>query len=192
MDLLKRDAQLISRRFGLEYKVIEPERANVKSRYGICYDDGTIRIRLNHAVSGQPLKYSSLVSTLCHELAHLRHFNHGPKFRAFNQELLAWARQQGIYLPGSAPTLAGTSPSVELIREPVQPDLRELVRSGRMPTLRDSLAGVLPPRHGASVGAHVTGAAVTDAPVRESTPRQHTTPSQLELFAVNEAGATQG
>jgi len=100
MARLNRDAQQIARRFGLTYQSIEPERANVKSRYGICYDDGVIKIRLRHAVTGRPLRYSSLVSTLCHELAHLRHFHHGVRFRVFNMELLEFAREQGIYRPG--------------------------------------------------------------------------------------------
>ncbi|MAJ58681.1 MAG: hypothetical protein CBC48_01210 [bacterium TMED88] len=96
---LREDANRICERFGLRYAALEAERANVKRRYGICYADGTIKIRLRHVASGRPLKYSSLVNTLCHELAHLRHFNHGPQFRAFYQELLEWARAEGIYRP---------------------------------------------------------------------------------------------
>jgi hypothetical protein len=42
------------------------------------------------------------VNTLCHELAHLRHFNHGPRFKAFYFHLLDWARVEGIYRPGAA------------------------------------------------------------------------------------------
>lgn len=97
---LAADAGRIADRFGLEYRALEAERSNVTSRYGICYEDGTIKIRLNHASTREPLKYSSLVNTLCHELAHLRHFNHGARFKAFYLELLGWARQQGIYQPG--------------------------------------------------------------------------------------------
>jgi hypothetical protein len=100
---LSRDAERIARHFGLTYTSIEAERANVKSRYGVCYSDGVIKIRLRHATTGRPLKYSSLVATLCHELAHLRHFDHGLRFRAFNQEVLAFARAQGIYRPRSEP-----------------------------------------------------------------------------------------
>jgi predicted metal-dependent hydrolase len=100
MARLTRDADRICERFALCYHVLEAERANVKSRYGICYSDGTIKIRLRHANTGRPLKYSSLVNTLCHELAHLRHFNHGPRFQHFYLELVAWSRQQGIYRPG--------------------------------------------------------------------------------------------
>ncbi len=100
VERLNRDAQHIAWRFGLRYRTIEAERANVTRRFGVCYDDGVIKIRLRHAVTGQPLRYSSLISTLCHELAHLRYFNHGLRFRAFNQQLLEFARAERIYRPG--------------------------------------------------------------------------------------------
>lgn len=96
---LNRDAAVLASRFGLRYRAIEAERAGVKRRYGICYSDGTIRIRLVHAVTGRPLRYSSLVDTLCHELAHLRHFDHGPRFKSFYLSVLAHAREVGIYRP---------------------------------------------------------------------------------------------
>jgi hypothetical protein len=100
IERLNRDAARIAERFGLRYRSIEAERANVKSRYGVCYADGRIRIRLRHAATGRSLKYSSLVNTLCHELAHLRHFNHGPRFKVFYLRLLDFARLEGIYQPG--------------------------------------------------------------------------------------------
>jgi predicted metal-dependent hydrolase len=112
MQRLNADAQRIARRFGLRYKEIAAERANVKRRYGVCYADGSIRIRLRHTLTGRSLKYSSLVNTLCHELAHLRHFNHGLRFRAFYGELLDYARREGIYQPGR------TQPAREAPREP--------------------------------------------------------------------------
>ena len=99
IEKLRADADRICSRFGLEYASIEPERANVKRRYGICYSDGSIKIRLRHVYTGEPLKYSSLVDTLCHELAHLKHFDHSPRFQAFYLELLAFARREGIYQP---------------------------------------------------------------------------------------------
>lgn len=116
MARLNRDAEQIAWRFGLEYKAIEAEHANVKNRYGICYEDGVIKIRLRHAVTGKPLRYSSLVSTLCHELAHLRHFNHGQRFRSFNLELLEFARAEGVYRPraaANAPTRRPPEPRSE-------------------------------------------------------------------------------
>jgi len=100
IERLNRDAEHIARRFGLQYRSIEAERANVKRRYGVCYADGGIKIRLRHAVTGRALKYSALVNTLCHELAHLRHFNHGVRFKVFYLELLDFARAEGIYRPG--------------------------------------------------------------------------------------------
>ena len=103
MERLDADAQRIARRFGLRYKEIAAERANVRRRYGACYADGSIRIRLGHTLTGRSLKYSSLVNTLCHELAHLRHFDHGLRFRAFYGELLDYARREGIYRPGRTP-----------------------------------------------------------------------------------------
>jgi hypothetical protein len=104
---LRADADRICARFGLRYQAIEAERANVKRRYGICYSDGSIKIRLRHVTTGQPLKYSSLVNTLCHELAHLKYFDHSPRFQDFYQQMLAWARRQGIYRPGRAASQSG-------------------------------------------------------------------------------------
>jgi hypothetical protein len=100
IDRLNCDAARIAGRFGLRHRAIEAERPNVKSRYGVCYADGRIRIRLRHASTGRSLKYSSLVNTLCHELAHLRHFDHGPRFTAFYLRLLDFAWAVGINQPG--------------------------------------------------------------------------------------------
>ena len=111
IERLNRDAERIAHRFGLRYRSITAERAGVRSRYGVCYADGAIKIRLRHATTGRPLKYSSLVNTLCHELAHLRHFNHGPRFKAFYFEILEHARAIGIYRPGRPQVVAPTLPA---------------------------------------------------------------------------------
>jgi predicted metal-dependent hydrolase len=116
MQRLERDARHIAGRFELRYRALEPERRGVTSRYGLCTSDGLIKIRLRHASTGRPLKYSSLVNTLCHELAHLRHFDHGPRFRAFYLRLLEFARAEGIYRP----------------RAPARPEARE-ARPRRLP-----------------------------------------------------------
>lgn len=86
--------------FKLRYSMIEAEAPDVVAHYGICYKDGLIRIRLRHAKTGRLLKESSLVDTLCHELAHLRHFNHSPRFHRFWLQVLDEARRRGWYRPG--------------------------------------------------------------------------------------------
>ena len=96
---LRLDGARIAAHFGLSYRAIEAEHANVRLRYGLCTSDGLIKIRLQHVKTKEPLRYSSLIDTLCHELAHLRHFNHGPEFKRFYLELLTWARRQSIYHP---------------------------------------------------------------------------------------------
>lgn len=96
---LRRDALVLARTYELPLRALEAERANVKRRYGVCYDDGSIRIRLRHVRTGELLKYSSLIDTLCHELAHLRHFDHGLRFEALYRNILAYARGHGIYRP---------------------------------------------------------------------------------------------
>ena len=121
MARLNRDAVVIATRFGLRYRVIEAERPRVKRRYGVCYRDGTIRIRLAHVVTGQPLLYSSLVATLCHELAHLRHFDHGLRFRSFNQRIIEWARDAGIYRPGEEARAPARTPAPERARRSASP-----------------------------------------------------------------------
>ncbi|MFH1130874.1 MAG: Wss1p-related putative metallopeptidase [Pseudomonadota bacterium] len=128
MTQLRHDALLIAERFGLNFQSLEAERPTIKSRYGICYADGLIKIRLHHVRTGKPLKYSSLIDTLCHELAHLRHFNHGPEFKAFFWQILNWARSQGIYRPKSRRIhrMAQSDSEGVLVGE----DLRPIYRNG--------------------------------------------------------------
>ncbi len=134
MRLLEQDARRICARFRLQYRVLEAERANVKRRYGVCFSDGTIRIRLRHATSGKPLKYSSLVNTLCHELAHLRHFNHGPRFQTLYAEILEWARREKIYQPGRASSVVDAPPKTsEAGSEPRIPIFTTSAGAGKSP-----------------------------------------------------------
>jgi predicted metal-dependent hydrolase len=123
---LRRDGAWLAARFALRPTAIEAERANVKRRYGICYADGTIRIRLRHARTGRLLKYSSLVDTLCHELAHLRHFDHGRRFQTFYRRLLAHAREAGVYRPDP--------PRRRPLRRPERGPLEPRVRPPRAPS----------------------------------------------------------
>lgn len=128
---LQHDAHRIASHFGLRYRGIVADRA--KSRYGVCYDDGLIKIRLDHAKTGRALKYSSLIDTLCHELAHLKHFDHSPAFREFFFRVLGWARSQGIYRPGPHHRHR-RSPSVE---PPPLPDYKPPRRNG-VPVFTDA------------------------------------------------------
>jgi predicted metal-dependent hydrolase len=119
IERLNRDGERVAGHFGLRYQSISAERANVTSRYGSCCEEGTIKVRLCHAVTGKPLKYSSLVNTLCHELAHLRFFNHGDRFKLFYQQILEWARAERIYQPrpSSRPTAVALLPEPRVSAE---------------------------------------------------------------------------
>lgn len=97
---LRRHARRLAASFGLPLRVLLPESPRVKRRYGACFEDGTVKLRLRHARTGEFLRESSLVDTLCHELAHLRHFDHGRQFQRLYERILAYARRQGIYRPG--------------------------------------------------------------------------------------------
>jgi hypothetical protein len=102
MERLRRWGAELGRQFGLHCTALEAEREDVTDWYGVCYEDGVIRIRLRHARTGRLLKESSLVDTLCHELAHLRHLDHGVRFRRLYERILARAREAGFYRPGPA------------------------------------------------------------------------------------------
>ena len=128
---LRRDGRVLASYFQLTLRELDAERPNVKRRYGVCYSDGSIRVRLRHVTTGRMLKYSSLVDTLCHELAHLRYFNHGLRFKAFYLRLLEYARSEGIYRPGRP-----AQPAPECVAAPAGPV--QLGLFGNPPALRRS------------------------------------------------------
>ncbi|MBP7146076.1 MAG: DUF45 domain-containing protein [Acidobacteria bacterium] len=98
LERLRGHAREVGASFGLVPRSVRWTRRDAKV-YGVCDIDGNIRIRLRSLVTGKPLKYSSLVSTLCHEMAHLRHFHHGRDFSRLYRALLGRARALGIYQP---------------------------------------------------------------------------------------------
>jgi predicted metal-dependent hydrolase len=114
---LREDAQLLAQAYGLPLRSIAKTRRDARL-YGTCDIDGQIRIRLRSRITGEFLRYSSLVATLCHELAHLRHFHHGPSFVRFYRELLEAARARGLYRPASPAALrAARAPRAGPVRE---------------------------------------------------------------------------
>jgi len=100
MHRLRDQGMTLARRFDLRWSRLIRERDGVNGHYGICYEDGEIRIRLRHARTGRLLKESSLVDTLCHELAHLKHLDHSARFKRLYLRILDAARDLGYYRPG--------------------------------------------------------------------------------------------
>jgi predicted metal-dependent hydrolase len=109
LERLERDARELAGHFRLPLTRIAKEDARVKRRYGSCDDKGVIRIRLRNCRNGNPLKYSSLVATLCHEMAHLVYMNHGLRFQGFYARILSYARENRIYRPRAVPPRGKTS-----------------------------------------------------------------------------------
>lgn len=99
VERLRADAARVAGQFKLPPYELDADRPEAHDRYGVCYADGRIRVRLVHARTGRPLRYSALIDTVVHELAHLRHLNHGPRWEALYERMLAWCRTQGIYVP---------------------------------------------------------------------------------------------
>jgi len=112
MDALRAAATRVATQFNLPPFSLDADRPTSTSRYGICHADGTIRVRLVHATTGRPLKYSALIDTVVHELAHLRYLDHGPRWEAAYQQMLEWCRQDGIYEPRPVPPPSSTRAGV--------------------------------------------------------------------------------
>ena len=107
---LRRHAEVLAGAFDLPLGAIDAESERVRSRYGICYADGRIKIRLHRLRDSDLLKYSVMVDTLCHELAHLRHFDHGRRFWRLYRRIREYAQRHGIYKPGPEPAAPKTVP----------------------------------------------------------------------------------
>ena len=99
VERLRADAARVAEKFSLPAFDLDADRPDAHDRYGVCFEDGRIRVRLIHARTGRVLRYSALVDTVVHELAHLRHMNHGPRWEALYEQMLEWCRRQGIYSP---------------------------------------------------------------------------------------------
>jgi hypothetical protein len=116
VERLRADAARVAEQFELPPYELDADRPDAHDRYGICFDDGRIRVRLTHARTGRPLRYSALIDTVVHELAHLRHMNHGPRWEALYEQMLAWCRRQGIYSPRPQRSTAATPQSAPALQ----------------------------------------------------------------------------
>jgi len=114
LERLRRHASTLATAFDLPLRSVDAESPRVRRRYGICFADGRIKIRLHQLRTPELLKYSVMVDTLCHELAHLRHLNHGQRFWRLYRRILAYARRHGIYRPGPEPATARVTPFLRL------------------------------------------------------------------------------
>lgn len=120
VDRLRRDARRVAAEFKLPAFDLDADRPDSTDRYGICFDDGRIRVRLVHARSGRALKYSALVDTVVHELAHLRYLDHGPRWERLYERMLEWCRREGIYSPRRVVPVAPRPPPPPSRPAPVQ------------------------------------------------------------------------
>jgi len=93
-DEIRSAMQSVAKEYKLPLKSIQgfpmPE-SGMADRLGDCSHDGHIRLVMRCTVNGEwcsaPLSPKEIWDTAAHELAHLRHFNHGIQFREFELEL---------------------------------------------------------------------------------------------------------
>lgn len=71
-----------------------------ETAYAHCYRFGNkkylIVLRLHNRRTGRPLCEETLLDSVCHELAHVRHFSHGRRWRALYLSMLRYARDVGL------------------------------------------------------------------------------------------------
>jgi hypothetical protein len=99
MAQIERDVQPIVQHFGLRYNALKESVA--EGSLGFNRGGGSV-IPLNLRQKANPMllrKYSAVMATMIHELAHVRHMNHGSQFQALEIEIMQWARDKGIYKP---------------------------------------------------------------------------------------------
>lgn len=116
VERLRADAARVAEHFELPRFELDADRPDARDRYGVCFEDGRIRVRLIHVRTGRALRYSALIDTVVHELAHLRHMNHGPRWEALYEQMLAWCRKEEIYAPQprrSTPAVVSETPTAQ-------------------------------------------------------------------------------
>jgi len=95
---LRRKARRLAADFRLKRHRIEQADPRT-SLAGSCSSEGEILIRLHRLNTRRRLSHRWLLDTLCHELAHLRHMDHGRKFRQLHREILDRARGGPSIIP---------------------------------------------------------------------------------------------
>jgi len=90
----------VAKNYDLPLKSVEPAPApEAPCWLGTCTANGEIHLVLRFTVGGEwtePRREEDVWNTAAHELAHLRHFNHGAAFQEFEEELQLAMRHQQV------------------------------------------------------------------------------------------------
>lgn len=97
---IERDVKPLAKAFNLRFKTMKESVAEGSLGFNRGAG-GTIALNVRQKKNPMKLrKYSAVMRTMIHEMAHIRFMNHRREFHDFDQELLAWAREHNVYRPG--------------------------------------------------------------------------------------------
>ncbi len=91
--MLKQASRHLCKKFNLRYRSLglfafsDPDSRTCR---GICYGDGTIYIGLRKTRRSKLDRLDTMIDTLVHELAHLKHDNHSKDFWKFHKRMKRW------------------------------------------------------------------------------------------------------
>lgn len=89
-----------AREFGLRLRTVRvtSERDARDGTYGRCFWSGVIHVTLRWPEpDGRPVLAYSLVETMAHELAHLRHFGHCGRWVRLHAEIFKRMADDGVF-----------------------------------------------------------------------------------------------